>query len=556
MTLPAHTLAELCRQAARAFGPRLAVQHAGVALTYAELDAAAGAFAGWLRRAGLAPGDRVLLLLENSLEYVVAYFGLLAAGAVVVPLSPESPAAAVRRVLGDSGARAVVVRAAAGRALGLAPAAGPLVVPFAADFAENQRRYFAGPAAAEASGDGGALALILYTSGTCGGPKGVMLSHANVLANLRAVVAYLRLTAADSIVAVLPLCHAFGNSVLLTHLAVGAKVVLARGMTFPNALVELMQAERPSGFSGVPSSYYLLLHRSSFLARDWRFLRYVNQAGGAMRAAELRRLQAALPGTEIFVMYGQTEATARLSYLPPQLLTAKLGSVGRAIPGVELRVVDEAGVEVAPGEIGEIVARGANVMLGYLDAPEATARVLRDGWLHTGDLARRDADGDLYIVSRASDFIKCAAYRVGPGEVEEVIAELPEVDDVAVIGVEDEVLGEALLACVACAPARFDAERIREHCRGRLPSYKVPTYVVHEPHLPATASGKTRYGELRARYRGTPPGAPGRGAAAGEARDLGAAAGEARGLGAAAGEARGPVGVERVRVEAQGGRSG
>ena len=199
-------------------------------------------------------------------------------------------------------------------------------------------------------------------------------------------------------------------------------------------------------------------------------------------------------------MYGQTEASARLSYLPPDMIERKAGSIGIPIPGVELRVAGEEGRDLPDGTMGELLARGPNVMAGYLDDQEGTRTALAGGWLHTGDIAWRDPEGFYYIAGRRSDFIKSGSYRVSPGEIEEVIAAFGGIEDVAVIGVEDELLGEAICACVVCASQVFDAEAIRIHCKARLPGYKVPRWIVHELEIPRTVSGKKQYFVLRDKY--------------------------------------------------------
>jgi len=231
-----------------------------------------------------------------------------------------------------------------------------------------------------------------------------------------------------------------------------------------------------------------------------------------MRVETVQRLRSIMPDTKIFIMYGQTEASARLAYVPPEMLNGKLGSIGIAIPGVELRIANEQGDEVACNEIGEILARGPNIMQGYLN--QDSDQTLRGGWLHTGDMALRDQDGFIYVVARKSDFIKVGSYRISPGEIEEVIGELPGIEDVACVGTEDELLGEAVVACVCCPPQTFDAGLIRRHCLGRLPSYKVPKYVLHEPDIPRTGSGKKKYALLREKYRNLSHGAAGPGRAA------------------------------------------
>jgi long-chain acyl-CoA synthetase len=474
-------LLDLCRP----HGSNIALQHGARQITYDELLRSAEAFGARLRSQGLARGDFAVLLLENSIEYVVAILGVWVAGAVAVPLNPETTPIGLRGMLDDCSAKILVSRSR------ILDRLGKITLPPTIVLDENRDLPSTAAPAPSVDAEPVDPALLLYTSGTTGHPKGVVLTHGNLLANTSSIVEYLGLTSADSIVNVLPFFHSFGNSVLLTHLAVGGKVIIENRFAFPNQVVQTMQALRPSGFSGVPTTFYILIHKSTFLQQNWSFLRYVSQAGGGMRIETVRQLREIMPNTDIYIMYGQTEASARLTYLPPDMLEKKLGSIGIAIPGVELKVME-----------GEIVARGPNVMAGYLNDPDGTAEVLRGGWLHTGDMARMDADGYLYIVSRKADFIKSASYRISPAEIEEVIAAAaPEVEDVAVIGVPDELLGEAVAACVCCPVEKFDAAAIRDVCMAKLPLHKVPKYVIHETAIPRTASGKKKYVELREKYR-------------------------------------------------------
>jgi long-chain acyl-CoA synthetase len=252
-----------------------------------------------------------------------------------------------------------------------------------------------------------------------------------------------------------------------------------------------MQDESITGFSGVPSTFALMLGRCDLREFDLRALRYITQAGGAMPRPLIERLRLQAPAAQLFVMYGQTEATARLSYLPPEELDARLGSVGIALPGVEIQVLDSSGAEVVAGQSGEICARGPNVMLGYWQDAAATAETIRGGWLHTGDLGHKDSDGFLYIDGRAVDMIKVGAFRVSPQEVEEVIAALPGVEEVGVTAIVDELLGHAIKAVIVPrAGAGLDMRSVKAHCRQQLAAYKVPKVVEFATILPRTSSGK------------------------------------------------------------------
>jgi len=306
------------------------------------------------------------------------------------------------------------------------------------------------------------------------------------------------------VMVVLPFHYCFGTSLLHTHLRVGGTLVLDSRFLYPEKVLQRMQETECTGFAGVPSHYQILLEKTSLPRKAFPHLRYVQQAGGHLPPAAIRPLQAALPNTKIFIMYGQTEATARLSYVPPEMLEAKSGSIGRGIPGVKLTVENE-GKPVPPGQIGEIVAEGKNIALGYWRDPEETANVFRNGRLHTGDMATVDEDGFISIVSRSRDFIKCGGTRVSCLQIEQQILECREVAEVAVIGVPDEVMGEAVKAFVATrGEAGVTLDHIRRFCKTRLPFQLVPREIVVLAALPKNEAGKVLKEQLR-RYGETQP---------------------------------------------------
>ncbi len=298
--------------------------------------------------------------------------------------------------------------------------------------------------------------------------------------------------------AVLSFSYCFGTSLLHTHLRVGGSLVLSNSFAYPETVLDLMQASECTGFAGVPSTYQTLLRNSTFPRRKFQTLRKVQQAGGKLPVVLIKELVAALPEAQIYIMYGQTEATARLSYLPPSLLATKLGSVGRGIPGVELRVIGDSGTEVKPGEVGEIIAKGDNICPGYLDDPEATASKFVNGTLQTGDLATVDEDGFIYIVDRKSDFIKSYGHRVSSQQVEAGILELPDVVAAAAIGEPDLVQGEAIKVYVTLRPgAQLSPLDIIAHCQQHMARHMVPKDVVVVESLPMNAHGKIVKSELR-----------------------------------------------------------
>ncbi|MET0091525.1 MAG: class I adenylate-forming enzyme family protein [Candidatus Thiodiazotropha sp.] len=468
--------------------------------SYRELLDEIGQVAAYLHAQGLQKGDRVVLLLANSVDYAAVFYGVWAAGGVTVALNTQSKARDILNWVKHSGSRWLFMDARHAERAAVA------------ESLDDDTRMVA--VAAQAAGDDEAailwqtirsgvaewpevaleaqdLASIIYTSGTTGYPKGVTLSHGNLSANVSSILQYLELTAQDSILNVLPFYYSYGNSVLHTHLAVGGSLILENNLVYPHRVIERMANERVSGFSGVPSTFALLLGRVNLEDYDLSGLRYLTQAGGAMAPALADKLVAALPHTRIFIMYGQTEASARLAYLPPDQLIDKRGSIGIAIPDTTIEVRNSDGQVTQPGETGEICASGHNIMQGYWGDPEKTAEVLIDGWLHTGDLAHTDADGYLYIDGRSSDMIKSGANRISPKEIEEVIQEVEGVMEVAVIGIPDEMLGEIIRAYVVPKPgSELDKMSIQRHCKSNLAIYKIPKEIAFIDELPKTASGK------------------------------------------------------------------
>jgi len=497
----------------------IALTHLGRNHTYAEIAAGSDRTAAALRELGVGRGDRVALLAENGIEYVTGFFGILKAGACCVALNHTNKPFTHQALLRDSGAVGLIAQSGQARALPEFVAdcpdlrfavldrsdprwelpAGLRLVDRAA--AEAEAKAFApdSPDSADAAGDDD-LAAILYTSGSTGRPRGVTLTHGNLLANTRQILDYLPLTADDSVLVVLPFYYSFGNSLLLTHVERGARLVVDNRFAYPQRVLETLEAEKCTGFSGVPSHFAILAARTDFLQREHPHLRYLTQAGGAMSPALTSRIREAMPERiDIFVMYGQTEASARLSWLPPDRLREKLGSIGLAIPGVELLVKRPDGGECEIDEVGEIVASGPNIMRGYWNDLEETAKVLHADGLHTGDLARRDADGFIFIVDRVKNMIKSGAHRVSSKEVEETILELDGVVEACVIGVPDEMLGEAIEAWLVRSDQAPQQREILRHCAARLAAFKIPRVLYFVDALPKNSFGKVLKDELRGR---------------------------------------------------------
>jgi acyl-CoA synthetase (AMP-forming)/AMP-acid ligase II len=336
------------------------------------------------------------------------------------------------------------------------------------------------------------LGAIIYTSGSTGSPRGAMLSHLNIRSNTESIVEYLHLTSADRVMCVLPFYYVYGLSLLHTHVAVGGSVIVDPRFAFPNVVLKAMKEHRATGFAGVPSTFALLMHRSNLCNMQFPDLRYVTQAGGGMPPARIREWLEKGPHAAFYVMYGATEASARLTYLEPADLERKMGSIGRAIPNVEMLVLKDDGQVAAADEVGELVARGSNVSSGYWNNVEGTAeRFGRRGYM-TGDLGYADEEGFLFLVGRRHDMIKVGAHRVSAKEVEDVINEHPAVSETAVVPVQHRLLGEAPLAFITTRQdAAPDIADIRAFCQTRLASHKVPVEFVILPAIPKNAIGKT-----------------------------------------------------------------
>ncbi|CAA9351436.1 MAG: Long-chain-fatty-acid--CoA ligase [uncultured Frankineae bacterium] len=491
-------LAELVRAAARRSPDRPALKTGSGATSWGELDAQVDAAAAALRGLGLAPGDRVALSLDNTPDFPVAYFGVLRAGLVAVPLNPGATAQELRWTLGDSGARAVVVRPA-GRDL-LAPLTGELaalehvlVAGQDGDWPALLARSAGGPV--EHVGEGEELAVLLYTSGTSGRPKGAMLPHRALLANLdqTARIEPPVMTADDVVLLVLPLFHVYGLNAVLGALALhGATGVLVERFDPVDTLAEL----RRSGVTNVVGAppMYVAWSMLPDLAAAFTGVRLALSGAAPLPPSVLRRVREAT-GRDVFEGYGLTETAPVLT---STLMSERVqpGSIGRPVPGVELRLVDERGRPVEEGDPGEIVVRGPNVFAGYwpdgADGPDA------DGWFATGDVAYLDADGDLHLVDRRQELVLVSGFNVYPREVEDVLVTHPEVQEAAVIGVPHPYTGEAVKALVVRTPgSRLTAADVVAHAARSLARFKCPTAVEFVPELPHGATGKVRKGRLR-----------------------------------------------------------
>ncbi len=432
----------------------------------------------------------ILLISENSVFFITAYLAIMKSGNICVPLNPAIEQENLNYIIDETKSEYIFIP----EKLKSKHNVSGLRV-----WNENYKEDIVDttmepPTHQPVQFEEQRLAQILFTSGSTGKPKGVMLSHKNLIANTGSIVEYLELSQEDIIEIVLPFYYCYGLSLLHTHLRVGGSLVLNNHFIFLGTIISDLKKYKCTGFAGVPSHYQILLRKSkTFTKTDFPSLRYATQAGGKLHDAFINEFVEAFPDKKFFVMYGQTEATARLSWLPPELVLEKIGSIGKGIPGVELDIIDKNGLAVKEGETGEIIARGDNIMQGYLNDKKANSETLIDGWLHTGDLAKKDKDGFIYLMARKKEIIKVGGKRISPKEIEEVIVSVPEVVDCTIEGIYDELLGEAIKAIVVLKDGTTEIvakEVILQACIKNLSKFKIPQIFEFKSRLEVNEAGK------------------------------------------------------------------
>ena len=550
-------------------------------VTYCELRELVVGLAGLAGEDASEPRERIGIFSENNPFFVAAYLGIIQAGMVAVPFQTEIGEKSFQRIVASAGIRRLFVsRRFESKVRPWAEAVECRVQSEECEKSKGEPRntlntrsqnsatppiHHSAPASLHhsrpaPSASSSPLAALMFTSGSTGEPKGVMITHRNIECNARDIIQYMGLTAEDRCMVVLPFHYCFGLSLLHTHMMTGGSVVLNNDFRlYPETVLREMQEKECTGIAGVPSTYQILLRKSRFRQMSFPKLRWFQQAGGKLPNPCIQEIRESFPHVKYFLMYGQTEATARLSYLPPERLTDKLGSIGTGLPSTKLEVLKADGTPVKPSgqrtedreqrtvrsptvnsrqstvdsppaqdppstvppsalmcdsqpstlnsqpvapafsdEIGEIVATGDNISPGYWNDPEETAKYFRDWKLYTGDLARVDEDGFIFIVERERDMIKSGGNRVSAKEIEDVIAEIPEVVEVAVVGAPHELLGESIRAFVVLHPKAVTSEtEVLMHCRKRLPAFKTPAEVVFLKAMPHNSAGKVLKKELK-----------------------------------------------------------
>lgn len=452
-------------------------------------------------------GSRVAVVMENSPEYVAACYGTWLAGGAVVGLNPLLKAERLVSLIEHCGAEKVLIDDSHPELHAVRERLASRIdveevglgggyrreQPVTEKHATEEWHSRVKPLMESGQVSTDSLASIVYTSGTTGHPKGVMLTHGNLETNTDSILDSLPVSSEDRAMCLLPFQYSYGASVLHTHLSRGATLILERSFSYPHRVLETMVAEGVTTLPGVPSTFRLLLRRTDLSRYDLSRLRYFTVAGGPASVELIAQVGKHVPNADIYVMYGQTEAAPRLSCLPPEDLGRKAGSAGKAIPGVELRIRNEKGEGLPPGVPGEVEARGGNIMAGYWADPQETARVLADGWLRTGDIGYMDSEGYLFLQGRLRELIKSGAHRIAPVEIEEVIRGVPGVRDVAVSGMEDDLLGEVPKAWVIPSGEDRDLRRrILQECQHRLARFKMPKDVEFLSEFPRTSSGKVQ----------------------------------------------------------------
>ncbi|MGE5207446.1 MAG: class I adenylate-forming enzyme family protein [Chlamydiota bacterium] len=491
----------------------------GQRLTYAEVEGRANQLARLLVEQGLQRWERVVVYAPNSVETALAVFAILKAGGVFVLVNPTTKREKLAYILNNCRASALVTTQrllpvalgaaaeapwvrfglAAGASAGQLPAAGKGQLWLSLENALQERPTSRVPRK-NIDID---LAALIYTSGSTGQPKGVMMTHLNVVSAATSITTYLENTADDIIINVLPLSFDYGLYQLLMAFKIGGTLVLEQSFTYPYAIIETLERERVTGFPIVPTISSILLQLD--LAQH-RFpdLRYITNTAAVLPVEHIRKLRRLFPHVRLYSMYGLTECK-RVSYLPPEQLDVRPESIGRGMPNEEVYLVDEQGARVPPGGAGELVVRGANVMKGYWELPQETDKMLRPGAfpgekvLYTGDLFRSDEEGYLYFVGRKDDIIKTRGEKVSPREVEDVLYAHPAVADAAVLGVPDEILGSAICAIVSLksGTAATEAELLA-WCSDHLEDFMVPKMVHFREMLPKSSNGKIAKRELAA----------------------------------------------------------
>jgi long-chain acyl-CoA synthetase len=481
---------------AERFGDRVAQKLDDAELTYALLDEGSARVAGLLRDNGVQPGDRVGMMLPNVPYFAPLYYGILRAGAVVVPMNVLLKGRETAFYLSDPGAKVVFAWHGFAEAAqhGAAEAGAECILVTPGEF--EQLLGGAQPAREVVERAGDDTAVILYTSGTTGTPKGAELTHDNLRRNTEVTTELFGVSEDDVVLGALPLFHSFGQTCALNNCVRAGGTLTLIPRFDPDKALEIIQRDRVTVFLGVPTMYAAMLQSKSAGAADTSTLKLCGSGGAAMPVGVMRAFEERF-GAKILEGYGLSETSPVASFNHPDR-ERKPGSIGTPIRGVEMKLVDEQDHDVPQGEVGEVVIRGHNVMKSYWKRPDATEEALRGGWFHSGDMARVDEDGYFFIVDRKKDMIIRGGYNVYPREIEEVLYEHPAVAEAAVIGIPHDELGEEVAAVVALKEGqKAGADELRDHVKEQVAAYKYPRRVFFVDELPKGPTGKILKREIQ-----------------------------------------------------------
>ncbi len=506
---------EFLEQSAKQFPNKEALIYQNRRLTFTEIENAANSLANALIYHGLQKQDRAAIYLENSVESVVSIFGILKASGIFVAINPQVKAKKIEYILNDCQVKTLIIDARhlkeIPKVLTNCPNLSSLIITDdnkhvhattrshshskISSFSNALKNYpTTSPLNHCTNND---LASLIYTSGTTGSPKGVMLTHLNMVSAANSIIEYLENTNKDIIINCLPLSFDYGLYQILMAFKFGGTVVLEKAFLYPYQIIDLIIKEKVTGLPLVPTIAAILLQLKNLHKYDFSSLRYITNTAQALAPKYIVRLQELFPHTKIYSMYGLTECK-RVSYLSPEELSKRPTSVGKAMPNTEAYIVDEKGEKITKsGVIGELVVRGPSVMKGYWNLPEETAITLKPGpisgekVLYTGDLFKMDSEGYLYFIARKDDMIKTAGEKVSPKEIENVLYEMEDILEAGVISVPDEMLGQVIKAVVALKKdSKLTEKDIIMYCSKRLENFMVPKYIEIRKQLPKTSTGK------------------------------------------------------------------
>lgn len=513
-------------RSARRFPDKVALVCDQQRWTYKALDRRSDHLAAALLDGGIRRQDRVVVLMDNSAEIVISLYGILKAGGVFIILAGSLKGAKLRYILQNSGAKVLIAHTSKAKVVSDALSDGPAgckviwggpktrVPQELASVSQSWDEIFSDFNGEIAGGEKDGrlprcidvdLATLIYTSGSTGEPKGVMSTHQNMISAARSIIQYVGNVQEDIILDVLPLSFDYGLYQVIMAFMYGGTVVLEKSFVYLHNVLERIAQEKVTGFPIVPTIVAMLLKLQDVTKYDFSTLRYMTNTGAALPVEHIRKLRNLFPHVTMISMFGLTECK-RVCYLPPEELDRRPSSVGKAMPNCEVFVVDEDGNEVAPGQTGELIIRGANVMQGYWNDPELTARTYRsrrypaERMLYSGDYFRRDEDGFLYFLGRKDDMIKSKGERISAKEVENNICAMEGVAEVAVIGLPDEIFGQVIKAYIVPAPnVELTEKQVLKYCSENLETFMLPKYIEFMDNLPKTPNGKIDKKQLKAK---------------------------------------------------------